>query len=92
MTVTVEDGHLFAQLTGQPKIEIFPKRPMSFSGKIVDAQVVFLRDEKGEVIAARHTQGGATFKAPKLGDDAVKLTPEQLDVFLGQYQYGPAPS
>jgi hypothetical protein len=31
-----------------------------------------------------------TFTAKKLGEDAVKLTPEQLDAFLGEYEYGPA--
>ena len=90
LTTTVEGDHLFAQLTGQPKYEIFPKGEDEFFWKVTDAQVVFLRDEKGKVTAARHTQNGNTFKAPKLGEEAVKLTPEQLDAFVGQYQYGPA--
>ena len=90
MTVTAEGDHLFGQLTGQPKYEIFPKSANEFFWKVTDAQVVFIRNEKGEVTAARHTQNGNTFKAAKLGDDAVTLTPEQLDAFVGQYQYGPA--
>lgn len=90
LTVSVEADHLFAQLTDQPKYEIFPKSADEFFWKITDAQVVFLRDEKGKVTAARHSQNGNIFKAPKLGDDAVTLTPEQLDAFVGEYQYGPA--
>ena len=90
MTVSVEDDHLFAQLTGQPKYEILPKSADEFFWKVTDAQVAFLRDQKGKVIAARHSQNGNTFKAPKLGDEAVTLTPEQLDAFVGEYQYGPA--
>ena len=89
MTVTVEGDALFSQLTGQPKFRIFPKAKDEFLWKVADAQVVFLRDEQGQVNAVRHTQNGNTFKAPKHGDDAVKLTPGQLDAFIGQYQYGP---
>ena len=89
LTATVEDGHLFAQLTGQPKFEIFPKAADEFFWKVTDAQVVFQRNEKGGVIAARHTQGGNTFTAPKMADEAVKLTDAQLDAPLGEYQYGP---
>ena len=89
LTVTQEDGHLFAQLTGQPKVEIFPKAPNEFFWKAADAQVVFLRNDQGEVVAAQHTQNGATFKAPKLGVGAIKLSAEQLEPFTGQYQYAP---
>ncbi len=89
MTVTLADGRLHAQLTGQPKAEIFPSAPDEFFWKVTDAQVVFLRNEKREVIAARHTQGGATFQAPRLAEAEVKLTAAELDAILGQYQYGP---
>src|SRR5262249_49937828 len=78
------------QLTGQPKNEIFPKSPNEFFWKVVDAQVAFQRNEKGEVVAAQHTQNGSTFTAQKLADSEIKLTPEQLDAFARQYQYGPA--
>ena len=89
MTVSVEGDRLFAQLTGQPKHEIFPKSADEFFWKVTDAQVVFVRNEKGEVTAARHTQNGNTFKAAKLGGEAVKLTAAQLDAPLGEYRYGP---
>ena len=90
LTVFVENDRLFAQLTGQPKYEIFPKSTDAFFWKVTDAQVVFLRDEKGKVTAARHAQNGNTFTAPKLGDEVVTLTPEQLEAIVGEYQYGPA--
>jgi hypothetical protein len=73
LRVTTEGGHLFAQLTGQPKFEIFPKSPNTFFWKVTDAQVVFLRDNKDQVVAAQHTQGGGTFRAPRL-DETVKLS------------------
>ena len=90
LAVTVEGEHLFAQLTGQPKYEIFPSAPDVFFWKVTDAQVVFVRDEKGAVIAARHAQGGNMFKAPRLAAEAeVKITSADIDAILGQYQYGP---
>lgn len=89
LNVIVESDHLYAQLTGQAKFEIFPKAPDDFFWKITDARVHFLRDEKGEVVAARHTQNGNVFRAPRLAGLAAKLTAEQLEAFVGQYYYGP---
>jgi len=85
----VEDDALMAQLTGQPKNRIFPKGKDKFFWKGVDAEVDFLRGDKEEVTAARHTQSGVSFKAPKLGEEKVKLTAEQAEAFVGQYKYGP---
>jgi CubicO group peptidase (beta-lactamase class C family) len=90
MTVTVEDGRLHAQLSGQPKFEISPSAPDTFFWKVTDAKVVFQRDAKGKVVAARHSQGGNSFTAPRIVAKEVKLTEAELDAILGQYQYGPA--
>ncbi len=89
MTVTVENDGLYAQLTGQPKFQIFPSAPNEFFWKVTNAQVTFVRGEDGVVTAARHTQAGATFLAPRLKDDGLQLTAEQLEPFVGKYQYGP---
>lgn len=90
MTVTVEDGRIHAQLSGQPKFEIFPSAPDTFFWKVTDAKVVFQRDAKGKVVAARHSQGGNSFTAPRIVAKEVKLSEAELDAILGQYQYGPA--
>ena len=50
----------------QPKFEIFPKSPAEFFWKVVDAQVTFVKDDKGKVTKAIHHQGGQTLEAPKL--------------------------
>ncbi len=89
LAVTVEKDRLYAQLTGQPKYELSARSANEFFWKVTDAQVVFLRDEKGAVSAVQHTQNGSTFKAPKLAAAAVVLDAAQLDAILGQYQYGP---
>lgn len=90
MTVSVEGDQLFAQITGQPKFKIFPKSADEFFWKVADAKVVFLRDETGAVIAAKHTQNARTFRAPRVEASVVKMTTAQLDAILGQYQYGPS--
>lgn len=90
LTVTVEKDRLFAQLTGQEKYEIFPKGPGEFFWKVTKAEVKFLTNDKGEITAAEHRQGGNTFKAARLPDaPEVKLTDAELDAILGDYEYSP---
>jgi CubicO group peptidase (beta-lactamase class C family) len=66
LTVTREGNRLFAQLTGQPKFEIFPKSETEYFWKVVDAQVTFVKDAIGKVTKAIHHQNGRTFDAPKI--------------------------
>ena len=66
LTVTREGNQLFAQLTGQPKFEIFPQSETNYFWKVVDAQVTFVKDTAGKVTKAIHHQGGRTFDAPKI--------------------------
>lgn len=91
LTVTTEDNRLFAQLTGQTKMEIFPASPSRFFWKVVEAEVEILRDDEGKVVAVQHKQGGRTFKAPKLPDEEeVKVAAEILDSYAGSYDFGAA--
>ncbi len=88
--VTVENGHLFAQLTGQNRFEIFPSGPDAFFFKIVSASMVFQRDAAGKVVAVRHRQGDIEFVAPRLSENDIALVPDAvLDGIVGRYQYGP---
>ncbi|HTL18046.1 MAG TPA: serine hydrolase [Patescibacteria group bacterium] len=66
LNVTRQGAHLFAELTGQPKFEIFPSSPAKFFWKVADAQVEFVRNEAGKVTKAIHHQGGQTLEAPKI--------------------------
>ncbi|MEK7675483.1 MAG: DUF3471 domain-containing protein [Verrucomicrobiota bacterium] len=66
LTVTREGDHLFAQLTDQPRFEIFPKSETEFFWKVVPAQVTFVKDDKGKVIKGIHRQGGKTIEAPRI--------------------------
>jgi hypothetical protein len=65
LTVTKENDRLFAQLTGQPKLEILPKAVDQFYWKDVNADVEFVKNDEGKVIKAIHRQGGRTIEAPK---------------------------
>jgi len=66
LTVTEDKGRLFAQMTGQAKHQIFPESKTSFVWKIVNARIVFLKDEDGQVVKAKHTQGGTSFEVKKI--------------------------
>jgi D-alanyl-D-alanine-carboxypeptidase/D-alanyl-D-alanine-endopeptidase len=49
ITVTVEDGKLMAQATGQDKFEVFPESETEFFYKVVDAKLSFEKDKDGKV-------------------------------------------
>jgi hypothetical protein len=65
-TVTREGNHLFAQMSDQPKMEILPISETEFFWKDVNAQVTFVKDQRGKVTKAIHHQGGATLEAQKI--------------------------
>jgi hypothetical protein len=89
LTITKEGNRLFAQLTGQPKAEIFPGSETEFFWKVVDAQITFVKNEKGEVTHAIHRQGGREFKALKLKDEPpAEVDSAILDAYVGEYDYG----
>ncbi|MBM3836919.1 MAG: DUF3471 domain-containing protein [Verrucomicrobia bacterium] len=89
LEVTREGDRLFAQLTGQPKFQIFPKSETEFFWKIVDAQVTFVKNDNGEVTKAIHRQGGLMIDAARIKDAPMaKLAPEALQAYVGKYDYG----
>jgi CubicO group peptidase (beta-lactamase class C family) len=65
LKVTLENGHLMTQATGQAKFEIFPESPVKFFLKVVDAQLEFQRNADGNVDSLILYQGGAEIKAMK---------------------------
>lgn len=65
-TVTREGNHLFVQMTGQQKGEIFPTSETNYFLKAVVAQITFVKDTSGKVTKVIHHQNGKTFDAPKI--------------------------
>lgn len=67
ITVSVENDRIFVQVTGQPKTEIFAETETEFFIKVVDAQITFVKDEKGKVKELIIHQGGRDTPAKKVG-------------------------
>ncbi len=66
LAVTREGNQLFAQLTGQPKAEIFPQSESEFFYKIVKARISFKRDAQGSTTGLVLHQHGANMAAPRI--------------------------
>ncbi|PHS62862.1 MAG: serine hydrolase [Flavobacterium sp.] len=58
LTVTKEGNQLKAQATGQPIFDVFPKSENEFYLKVVDAQLVFNKNDADEVVSVTLFQGG----------------------------------
>jgi tetratricopeptide (TPR) repeat protein len=66
ITITVEDGKLMGEPTGQPKIELYPTSETEFYVKVVDAQVTFVKSEQGVVTQLILHQNGRNMPAKKI--------------------------
>ena len=58
ITITRENGALWAEATGQSKFPIFPEAPERFFYKVVDAQITFTVDPAGKVTGLILHQNG----------------------------------
>ena len=86
ITVTTADNKLFAQLSGQPKFEIFPLSETEFFWKVVDARIKFIKDEKGEINQAIFSKRPGT-KSRQLHEEVIaKINPAILDNYIGKYK------
>jgi hypothetical protein len=66
IVITLEDGRLHAQPSGQQKVPLFAETEDMFFARAVNAQVSFTRDASREVTALVLHQGGQQQTAPKL--------------------------
>jgi CubicO group peptidase (beta-lactamase class C family) len=66
MTVTREGDKLMVQATGQGKSEIFPESETKFFSKVVNAQLVFNKDDKGVVEKLTLYQNGNEVPGKKI--------------------------
>ncbi len=65
LTVTLENGQLHAQATGQSKFPLFAESPSKFFLKVVDAQVTFMPAAGGKPAHLILHQGGVDQRATK---------------------------
>jgi serine-type D-Ala-D-Ala carboxypeptidase/endopeptidase len=66
INVTIEGDKLFAQATDQPRFQLFAESPGNFFLKAVDAQIRFVKDDKGQVSQLILHQGGQTIPGKKI--------------------------
>lgn len=87
LTFSREGGTYYTQATGQQAIEIVPTSDSTFSLTVVDASVVFHRNEAGEVDALTLNQNGQQRATRLEGDAAPAWEPavEELQDFAGRY-------
>jgi CubicO group peptidase (beta-lactamase class C family) len=64
-TITLENGRLMTQLTGQSKFPLFAESPTLFFLKVADAQVEFAMNDQGFVTHLLIHQNGNVVKATK---------------------------
>jgi hypothetical protein len=62
LAITLEDGQLVSQGTNQPKVPMYAESETKFFLKLVDAQIEFLKNEKGEVTNLVLHQNGRDIK------------------------------
>jgi CubicO group peptidase (beta-lactamase class C family) len=65
LVMTLEGGQLMTQATGQGKLPLFAESETKFFLKAVDAEVDFVKNDKGEVTGLVLHQGGQDIKAIK---------------------------
>ena len=66
LTVTREGNRLMTQATGQQKLEVFPESETTFFLRVVDAQITFVKDPGGKVVALILHQNGRDQRAQKI--------------------------
>jgi serine-type D-Ala-D-Ala carboxypeptidase/endopeptidase len=59
LDVTLDNGALYVQATGQPRFNIYAEAPDRFFLRVVDAQLEFSRDASGAVTGVTLVQNGA---------------------------------
>src|SRR5499427_8690410 len=94
VTITRENTHLYEQLTGQPRFEIFAESEKDFFLKVVDAQITFEADGAGKATALVLHQNGATQRARRIEGEPIApkeitLDPKVFDGYVGRYQLAP---
>ncbi|MCX3267405.1 hydrolase [Pedobacter agri] len=65
LTITKQGKRLFAQATGQPKIEALPESQTKFFSKEINGTIEFVKDENGKIKELILIQG-RTIHARKL--------------------------
>lgn len=69
LDVTVEDGRLFVEITGQERYQVYPESETRFFWTVVAAQISFMAGRSGAITHAMLHQNGRDMRLPRLSDD-----------------------
>jgi CubicO group peptidase (beta-lactamase class C family) len=83
VTLTRQGDRLMGEALGEAKFELFPESETKFFLKIVDAQIVFQKDEQGQVNTFTLFQGGEEMVGEKIKPPS--LTAEEFAEYEGSY-------
>ncbi|MGV3706887.1 MAG: serine hydrolase domain-containing protein [Arcticibacter sp.] len=64
-TISSEMGQIYAQLTGQPRAEIYPESELEFFYTVVAARIKFFKDESGKINKLVLFQNGQELEATR---------------------------
>jgi hypothetical protein len=78
LTVTRNGQQLFAQLTGQPAIPIYPQSDSEFFLKVVNAQISFITDPQGVVASLVLHQNGQNITRPRIDAATAKQIADNI--------------
>ncbi len=92
MMITVENGQLISQVSGQRKVPLFAESDTKFFPKVVDAEIEFGKDDKGPYLILH--QGGRDTKAPRTSETvaerkAITVPRTVLAQYPGTYELRP---
>jgi len=66
LTISREDDHLFAQVPGQEKVQLFPEGVRDYFLKAIEAEITFLTDSTGRATELILHQGGEDQHAKRI--------------------------
>lgn len=95
LTIRRNGDQLESQATGQSSFPIYPASKTEFFLKVVNAQITFVENAKGDVTSLVLHQNGRNMPAPKISSTppalptAIILPPSALKKYTGQYQLAP---
>ena len=93
INITVENGILTLQATGQGKIPFYPESETEFFCKLADIQISFVSGQDGKIDYLILTQSGIDQKAIRKGDvterKAVEVSSDILKSYTGSYMIAP---
>jgi gamma-glutamyltranspeptidase/glutathione hydrolase len=96
VTITREKDRLFAQLTGQPKLELFARSGRDYFYKTIDAQITFETDLSGHAARLVRRRHGRDTVGQRVDDEEASRIeqPQAVDSkllasYVGRYRLAP---